>query len=170
MTPLSIQYNASAKTKVTARIESEAPDKDDEVLPKTIPATYNRSASVFATTVDKVPSSLRTDVIAPVTPKPDEVPPVAGRKLEMDYKAAQRIDRIDFEMQARRAGSMCEDPRPNRRATCLTAALTDLPSDISMSYDPDDQKGDIVFKTAPPEGDGRRVVHERHRQRRRRPG
>ena len=46
-------------------------------------------------------------------------PAVAGRKLEMDYKAAQRIDRIDFEMQARRAGSLCEDPRPNRRATCL---------------------------------------------------
>ena len=72
----------------------------------------------------------------------------------MDYKAAQRIDRIDFEMQARRAGSLCEDPRPNRRATCLTAALTDLPSDISMSYDPDDQKGDIVFKTAAPKETG----------------
>ena len=154
VTPLSIQYNASAKTKVTARIESEAPDKDDEVVPKTIPPTYNRSATVFATTVDKVPSSLRTDVIAPVTPKPDEVPAIAGRKLEMDYKAAQRIDRIDFEMQARRAGSLCEDPRPNRRATCLTAALTDLPSDISMSYDPDDQKGDIVFKTAAPKESG----------------
>ena len=133
VTPLSIQYDASSKTKVSARIESEGPDKADEVVPKTIPATYNRSASAFSTTVDKVPSSLRTDVIAPVTPKPDEVPQVAGRKLELDYKAAQRIDRIDFEMQARRAGSLCEDPRPNRRATCLTATLTDLPSDISMS-------------------------------------
>jgi len=150
VTPLSILYTASSPTKVDARIEAEAPDKDDKITA----TTFHRSADVFATTVDAVPDELRADVIPPVTPDPAADPAVAGRKLEMHYDASERISRIDFEMQARRATSICEDPRPNRRATCLSAVVTDLPDDVSVSYDPDDSKGDIEFVTAPPKESG----------------
>ena len=60
-------------------------------------------------------------------------------------------------MEDRRAGSICEDPRPNRRATCLSAIVTDLPDDVFVSYDPDDSKGDIEFITSPPTDAGPRL-------------
>lgn len=152
VTPLSINYTASSKTKVTARIDSRKPNLDDEVAPATDPKTFHDGDSVFETVVDAVPAQIRTDVISPVEPKPADPPDpaVEARKLELDYQASEKIDRIDFAMESRRTGDLCKDPRPRRKATCLSAVLTDLPSDMSVTYEPGEEKTKIDFRASPP--------------------
>ncbi|MGH2951070.1 MAG: hypothetical protein ACRDKX_03400, partial [Solirubrobacterales bacterium] len=160
VTPLSLLYKASSPTDVHARIAGENPDKDDPVDADDPSKGLHRETSLYEATVEDVPSEIRTDVISPQTP--DTGPPaVEGRALELDYDASSDVPRIDFEMQARRTNSVCEDPRPNRQATCLTATLTDLPDDVFVSYDPDDSRGDIEFVTSPPEsGDDKLSINK----------
>ena len=146
-TPLSVEYRANKKVDVEATVFSAArePEDGDRVHESSIHAH-----------VQEVNRRLRIDAIPPVTPDPDN--DVAGRKLEFAYDAddfdattKDKIDLIDFDMEARRRGSVCADPRQGRQALCLSANLHDLPKSVTGTYDPDDSSGDIDIKTAPPE-------------------
>jgi hypothetical protein len=144
-TPMSVAYNASGRTKVSANVFAQAPDVADE----------NRQAvTELSATVDKVPRKLRTDVIPDIDPEPG----IAGRKLEFAYDATDgdaatddSVGTISFDLATRRANSLCEDPRVNRKATCVSGVLKDLPKTLTATYDPDETKGDITLKAAPPE-------------------
>jgi hypothetical protein len=137
VTPLTAVYKASANTKVRARVTSEGPDSEDG---------DRQHTDDLDVTVDKVPESLRTDVIPPESPDAD----TPGRKLQLVYDASSAIGKIDFDFQTRRSNSLCEDPRPNREATCLSGRLVNLPDDVTAVYDPDESKGDIQLVASPP--------------------
>ncbi len=152
VTPLSAHYTATNTagqphpTKVTANVKSTAPDLDD----KDAGGNPIDATSVLDLVLDKVPAELKADLIPPITPDPDANPAVAGRRLQLVYDASDSIGLIKFGMEDRRATDVCEDPRPNRNAMCLSGDLHDLPSNVAVSYDPDDSKGDITMTTAPP--------------------
>jgi hypothetical protein len=154
ITPMSVFYKASTPTKVTGKVRTTAPNpKDRNIFGVPFPTT-----TVFDATIQNVPAELRADVISPISPDEDD-PSVQSRKLELEYSAKDAggnpapISRIFLDrLESRRATSICGDPRPNRKATCLDAVLKDLPSRIKATFDPDDSKGDIDFDTAPPVG------------------
>ena len=136
-TPLSVHYDASSPTKVTAEIESLSNNLDDGDRP---------TVSRLRTVVDKVPGQMRVDMVPGVAPEPG----IAGRKMEFAYDASDLIDNIDLEVENRRESSLCVDPRRNRRAMCLSAHIDDLPAHMDASMDPDETKGDIAFNSSNP--------------------
>ncbi len=148
-TPLSVVYSAASPTAVSASVSSTQPDREDGDRP----ATTELKASVT-----EVPRKLRTDVITPVAPEAGQ----AGRKLEFAYDAddgdpttpatADIVDKITFDLATRRANSFCEDPRPNRKAVCVSGELRDIPQNMSADYDPDPVKADVVLSSRRPQG------------------
>ncbi len=151
-TPLTVVYRAAEKIDVSAAVSATEPDADDE----------NRQATTdLSAEVKGVPKYLRTDVIPPRTPDPEKN--VTGRKLEVEYSSIDpqqtdpqpgedhTVGSIKFELASRRANSLCEDPRPDRKAVCVSGELVELPPNVYTVFDPDKSDGDITFIAAPPE-------------------
>jgi hypothetical protein len=135
-TPLAAAYSANSSTDVTAHVLATKPDDSDGGQLHSV---------VLDTTIHGLPKTLSAYVIPPISP--GEGGP--ARKLRLVYKANQTVPKVDFALESRRATSICEDPRPNRDAMCITGSLTQLPSKITTVVNPDDSvgQGDIDIKT-----------------------
>ncbi len=141
-TPLSLAYDASGPTTVSATGRFVAPDAEHPGGPADVTS--------LDTTVDQVPAHLRADVLAG-----DEA---VERPLQIHYDAHDStgqpapIGRIVLKrFEQRKAGSLCGDPRPGRQATCADAELDDLPASIDISADPAEARGDFSIATAEPQ-------------------
>ncbi len=141
VTPLAAHYSATdeagdpVETAVRARIKATKPDTSDlDALENPHPVT-----TYLDVDVPELPGTLRADV----------VPPADGRRLQANYEADGKIGLIDVRLEQRRATSVCEDPRPNRKALCLQTTLKDLPGSISTTYDPDPASGQIDVRSTP---------------------
>lgn len=154
-TPLSASYEAFTadgelfETSVRAQVRSTKPDLDD------LDALSNPHPTVTYLDIDVpvLPGSLRADVVPPRTPDRSKVPALAGRRLQARYEASGTIPVIAVDLEQRRATSICEDPRPNRKALCLETTLRDLPGDIRTTYDPDPRSGEIDIDSTEADAD-----------------
>ncbi|HEY1274806.1 MAG TPA: hypothetical protein VGF25_07840 [Thermoleophilaceae bacterium] len=145
VTPLAVVYRASEPTSVTGRARFDAPDPGD----RGADGRARRHTSVFDAAVKDVPTELRADAILPEAPEGGK----AGRKLEARYDASSPVSRIDFSAEARRSDSVCGDPRPDQEALCLEdAVVTDLPDQLTATYDPGADRGRFELSASPPAG------------------
>ena len=157
VTPLTANYTATEldghtpfKTHVDAHVTSTSPDRGDLNKVDSSPFPVISDLDLH---IEKVPASLHVDVIPPVTPDASADPVVKGRRLQVRYAASDVINSIKFALQQRRSTSICGDPRPNRKALCLSGTLANLPAggDVSptlVTFNPDDKIGDITIDTA----------------------
>jgi hypothetical protein len=145
VTPLSINYTATGEPKIVASYQTTGLQRE-----KPTDAPINHTTR-FDATIAKLPSSLRADVITPVTPDPSKG--IAGRKLEVGYGAGSTVPSIVAHLETRRASSLCADPRVNRLATCLDTTILSLPKKLAVTYDPDPAVGDIDVKVTRDAGD-----------------
>ena len=162
-TPLSMRYSGAAAMTVDATLHAEAPDPDDrDEDGDTRPHT-----TIIDTTVARVPATIRTDMIPGVARVQGGA---AGRALELGYRARDAegepasINRVELrQVEARRSDSVCADPRPGRQATCLSATVRDIPSEVYASFDPNERQGRFELRSEPPlPGDDRMSVDPLH--------
>ncbi len=151
VTPLSATYTATdaagrpAPTDLQVDYRGSEPDADDrDALGNPFPAV-----TALKLGVSGLPAFLHTDV----------VPQGTGRPLRIDYTStppggqpdANGPDTaIDFDVQQRRSTSVCADPRPQRKAVCLSGTLAHVPAQVGVRYDPDDATGALDFTSAVP--------------------
>ena len=146
VTPLTAHYTATGaaggnEPDVRAIVRSTAPDLDDQRADPVAGNCFDKTTYLDLSVVKDMPATITADVIPPITPDATKAPPVAGRRLTAVYGASAPIPSIGVELESRRANSVCEDPRPNRKAICLKGTLTNLPETVTTTYDPSDESG-----------------------------
>ena len=116
-TPMSIVYDASAPTRVTADLENTQADRSDG---------DRIHSDEMHTVVSQLPGQLRADVITPR----EALGQTPARKLEASYIANATIQAVDLTMRNRRA-----DDSPWSGSSFLNAKLRGIPSAIGAVVD-----------------------------------
>lgn len=122
-TPLTLDYQSTVPTLVSARVQSEAKNKDDG---------DRRHTSDLAVTIDKVPAALHADVIPgrDVVPASGSDPEQPARATQIQYAASGRIDVLDLRMENRRTDETSSDSD-----LFAKAHVTGIPANLAAEID-----------------------------------